>query len=95
MFHFEKRIISTLRKKRVDSHGAIADLLSSLCARHAPDCENLLSALKEGKMSSAGHRHSSSEIADLKSSGLFRDRCSKCLRKKLHPPQTTVQNLDD
>ena len=95
LFHFEKRIISTLRKKHVDSYDAITDLLSSLYTYHAPDYEHLLNALKEGKMSSTGHRYSSSEIADLKSSRLFCDRYSKYLWKKLHPAQTIVQNLDD
>ena len=37
LFHFEKRIISTLRKKHVDSYDAITDLLSSLYTYHAPD----------------------------------------------------------
>jgi len=95
LFHFEKRIISTLRKKHIDCYDAITDLLNSLYVYHAPDYERLLAALKEGTLSSTGHKYTSDEIADLKSSRLFRDRYSKYLRKKLHSTQTIVQNLDD
>jgi len=95
LFHFEQRIIKTLRKKHIDYMQAITDLLSSLCVCHAPDYENLLKALKEGTLSPTGKKYTSDEITELKSSRLFRERHAKCLRKVIHEPQTIRQNLDD
>ena len=93
-FHCEQRIIATMRKKHVDCSEAVTDLLACICTCHVPDCEKLLDALKSGKFSK-GHKCTSSEIADLKSSRQFRDRHAKCLRKQMHPPQTMIQKLDD
>jgi len=95
LFHYEKRIIHTMRKKHVDCSDAINDLLSALCTCHPPDYEKLLTALKEGTMSQNGHKHSSADIANLQASGLFRDRYSKHLRKQLHSTETIIQKLDD
>ena len=95
LFHYEQRIISTMRKKHIDCSEAITNLLASVYTYHGPDYENLLNALKEGKLSANGHKYSTSEIADLKASRVFQDRYSKYLRKQLYPPQTIVQNLDD
>ena len=95
LFHFQKRIISTLRKKHVDYFEAVADLLAALYVHCADDYENLLSALKNGTLSRTGKRCSSEEIADLKRSRVFRDRHAKCLRKQLHKEETIVQALDD
>jgi len=95
LFHFEQRIIRTLKKKHVDCSQAITDLLSSLYVYHAPDYEKLLKALKEGTLSPTGKKCSSEEISELKASKLFRERYSKYLRKVIHQPETTQQNLDD
>jgi len=69
--------------------------LSCLYVHHAPDYEKLLSALKDGSLSSKGHKCTSDEIADMKGSKIFRKRYSKYLRKQLHSAETIVQNLDD
>jgi len=44
LFHFEQRIIRTLRRKHVDYFQAVTDLLASLCHIYAPDYEKLLTA---------------------------------------------------
>ena len=95
LFHFQKRIVSTLKKNHIDCTVAVTDLLASLCVCCSEDCEQLLAALKNGSLSRSGKKHSLEEISDMKRSSVFRDRYSKCLRKQLHQPETTNQMLDD
>jgi len=52
LFHFERRMLSTLRKKHADFLDAVTDLLSALCEFESTDYENLLIALKNGTLSS-------------------------------------------
>jgi len=93
LFHFEQRVIRTLRKNHVDYSRAVTDFLSALYHYYAPDYEKLLTALKDGKFSKK--KYSSEEIADLKAGKLFRERHAKYLRKVIHEPTTIQQNLDD
>jgi len=95
LFHFQKRIVSTLRKKHIDYNVAVTDLLASLYAYCEEDYEQLLVALKNGTLSRTGKKYSSDEISDMKRSSMFRERYSKYLRKKLHQPETISQMLDD
>ena len=95
LFHHQKRIISTLRKKHIDCNEAVAHLLASLCECCSDDCEQVLAALKNGALSHSKKKHSSEEMSDMKRSSMFRERCSKCLRKKLHKHKTIMQNSDD
>jgi hypothetical protein len=74
VFHFEKRIISTLRKNHVDYMQAIADLLGALYCYCAEDYETLLAAMKDGSLSATGKKYNSDEVNDLKGTRLFRDR---------------------
>ena len=93
LFHFDQRIIRTLRRKHVDYSQAVTDLLASLYHYYAPDYEKLLTALKEGKFTKK--KYSSEEIAELKAGKLFRERYAKYIRKIINEPQTIAQNLDD
>jgi len=95
LFHYEQRIIRTLRKQHVDCSQAITDLLASIYSYYAPDYEKLLEALKSGKMSSKGKKYTSEDIAEMKRTKLFRERCNKYLRKVIKEPQTIRQNLND
>jgi len=95
LFHFQKRIVSTLRKKHVDYFDAVTDLLAALYAHHPSDYEQLLNALKNGTLSRTGKKYSSEEISDMKRSRVFRDRHAKYLRKQIHEKETVVQALDD
>ena len=95
LFHFQKRIIGTLRTKHVDCFDAVTDLLAALHSCCSSDCEQLLNALKSGTLSRAGKKCSSDEISDMKRSRVFRDRHAKHLRKQLHKKETIVQGLDD
>jgi len=95
LFHYQKRIISTLRKNHVDYFDAITDLLAALYAYHPEDYARLLSALKDGSLSKKGTKYTSSDITAMKGTRLFRDRYAKYLRKQMHPHTTIVQMLDD
>jgi len=95
LFHYQKRIISTLKKKHIDYNVAVTDLLAGLYVYHSEDYENLLVVLKNGSLSRSGKRYSLEDISDLKRSSTFRDRYLKYLRKKLHQPETICQMLDD
>jgi hypothetical protein len=95
LFHYEKRIISTLRKKHIDYMDALTDLLSALYVYCPQDYERLLTALKEGTLSQSGKKYTSEEVAALRGTKLFRDRYAKFLRKEMREHQTMVQMLDD
>lgn len=95
LFHYEKRIISTLRKKHIDYFDAITDLLAAMYVYCPSDYEKLLSALKDGSLSPTGKKYSSSEISALKGTRVFRDRYAKYLRKQMNEQQTIIQMLDD
>ena len=81
LFHFEKCIVSTLKKKHADCLQAVNDSLHCLCTCNSDDCECLLNALKDGSLT--GKRHSSQDIMDLKGTKFFRDRCSESLCKQM------------
>jgi len=72
LFHYQKRIISTLRKKHVDHNEAVTHLLAALYEYCSKDYEKLLSALKKGTMSRSGKRYSSDEISEMKRTSVFR-----------------------
>jgi len=95
LFHFQKRILRTLRKKHVDFHDAVGDLLMALYEYEAKDYENVLSALKNGTLSPTGKQYTTEEISDLQLTKYFRVRYGKYLRKQLREPHTMIQRLDD
>ena len=95
LIHYQKRIISTLRKKHVDYNEAVTHLLAAMHEHCSDDYEKLLTSLKNGTLSRAGKKCTSEEISDMKRSSVFRDRYAKYLRKRLHKHETIVQNLDD
>jgi len=94
LFHFEKRILRTIRKRHIDFHDAVADLLDAVYEYEASDYEVLLTALKDGTLAPTGKKYTTTEIASLKATKYFRDRYGKYLRKRLRPPNTMVQRLD-
>ena len=95
LFHYQKRIISALKKTHVDYFDAITDLLAALHACCPEDYEKLLGALKDGSLSKTNRKCASSEITEMKGTKTFRDRHAKCLRKQMHENQTIIQLLDD
>ena len=95
LFHYEKRIIHTLRKKHIDHTDALADLLNSIYYYCPQDFENLLTSLKTGTLSPTAKKHSADEINDLIGTKIFRDRYGKYLKKNLHKPETMRQKLDE
>jgi len=95
LFHFEKRILSTLQKKHVDFHDAVSDLLRALYEYEAKDYENVLTALKNGTLSPTGKQYTTEEISDLQLTKFFCVRYGKYLRKRLREPNTMIQRLDD
>ena len=95
LFHYQKRILSTLRKNHIDCFDTVTDLLASLCECCPDDYDRLLSALKDGTLSRSGRKCSSEEISEMKRTRVFRDRCAKCLRKRLHKEATIAHSLDD
>ena len=94
-FHYQKRIISTLKKTHIDYFDAITDLLAALYAHCPDDYEKLLSALKDGSLSKTGRKYSSIEITQMKGTKTFHDRYAKYLRKQMHEKHAMRQMLDD
>ena len=95
LFHYQKRIIGTLRKTHVDYFDAVTDLLAALCVHCSDDYDRLLAVLKNGTLSRTNRKYTSEEIWDLKRTQMFRDRYAKYLWKKLDGEATIVQMLDD
>ena len=95
LFHFEKRILSTLRKGHIDHMDAVTDLLAALYSYNNDDYEKLLAALQNGTLSQTGKKYSLQEITELKQTKLFRDRYAKYLRKRLNGHLTMIERLDD
>ena len=92
LFHYIQRITKTLKKNHVDHFLAVTSLLKAIYRHNQEDYEKLLSALKNGTLST---KCSDEEIVDLKASKLFRQRHAKHLRKEMRPPNTIRQMLDD
>ena len=86
LFHYEKRILRTIRKNHIDFHSAVTDLMEATYEFESMDYEKVLVALKDG---------STQDAAMLKTTKYFRDRCGKHLRKRLHHPNTMTQQLGD
>jgi hypothetical protein len=96
LFHFLQRIIKTLRKGHIDYFSAVNQLLDSVYYYYNKnDYENLLRALKDGTLSSAGIRYTDDEIADMKLTKTFRKRYGKYLRKHIRPPESMKQQLEE
>jgi len=95
LFHYEKRILKTLRKKHIDCHDAVGDLLFAVYAYDEQDYEKLLVAMKKGTLPSNGKSFTDQEIDDLKGTKQFRDRYGKYLRKRLRLPETMRQAIDN
>ena len=93
LFHYEKRILSTLRKGHIDYFEAMSGLLNCLYEYLPEDYEKVLYALKHGLLSADGKHYSMVEISDMQSSKVFRHRYSKYLRKKMIEPETMRQRL--
>jgi len=92
LFHYEKRILRTIRKNHIDFHSAVTDLMDAIYEFESTDYEKVLVALKDG---SIGKKHTTQDIVTLKTTKYFRDRYGKYLRKRLHHPNTMIQRLDD
>lgn len=93
LFHFEQRIIRTLRNRHVDYNRALNQLLDCIYYYNQHDYERLLTALKKGTI--GGSAHDEEDIAHLKSTKYFRERYGKFLRKQIRPPNVICERLDD
>ena len=95
LFHYEKRIIKTLRKKHVDYFASVTALLDALYTYCANDYERLITALKDGSLAPTGKKYDNEDIAELKETKQFRVRYGKYLRKQLRPTHTMMERLDE
>ena len=93
LFHFIQQITRTLKKRHVDHFVCVNALLNCIYQYHQDDYEKLLTALKSGTLGST--KYTDDEIADLKSTKVFRRRCDKYLRKEMRPPNVLCSMLDE
>jgi len=93
LFHCVQRITRTLKKKHADHFHAVNGLLNAICKHNEEDYERLLQALKNGTLS--GTKCTEDDIADLKASKAFRQRCDRYLRKEIRPANVLREMLDD
>ena len=92
LFHWLKRISSTLRQRHVDYKKALLALSMCVYAWHADDLNGVIQALLNGAL--GGHKHSDHEITELRSNGKFKSRYAEYIKKVFHPPETINANLD-
>jgi len=71
---------------------AVNGLLKAIYRHNQDDYKKLLCALKNGTLST---KYTDEEIADLKTTKIFRQRYGKCLGKEIHPPAVMREMLDD
>ncbi|KAG7367320.1 hypothetical protein IV203_029991 [Nitzschia inconspicua] len=93
LFHFIQRITRTLRKNYVDYALASRKLLKSVYSYHPKDYEDLLAALKAGRL--GRKKFTSHDIENMQRGKIFRQRYKKYLRKVIKPPETMIQCLDN
>jgi len=92
LFHCVQRLTKTLKKNHVDHYRAVNCLLNCTCHCNDEDHELLLTALKEGTLST---KCSDDEISELKATKVFKQRCDRHLRKEIRPPHIMCSMLDD
>ena len=95
LFHYIQRITRTLRKTHVDYCRCIKSLLQAVYFCNHHDYEAVLTALKNGSLSSTGIKYTDDDISVMQSSKLFNQRYGKYLRKEIRPPTTMVSMLED
>ena len=94
LFHFLKRMTSTMRQNHVDHQCALFDLLECVYTYHEEDLDKLIKVLKNGTMSLQKTKYTSEDIADMQMNGVFRKRYSKYLRKIIRPENIIQLKLD-
>jgi len=82
LFHFQKRILSTPRKKHINFTDAMSQLLFALYDYCPDDYEKLLLALKEGSLSTKKKMYSATDIEYMQETRTFQKRYGKYLRNK-------------
>ena len=95
LFHFIQRIVKTLRKNHIDFGHAIRDLLDALYDYDDRDFNKLVTALKDGTMSSTGEKLSDKEIVEMRQTKQFRTRYGKHLRKRIRRKETIITKLEE
>lgn len=95
LFHYQQRIIKTLRQGHVDYHMAVRDLCDCVYEWEAGAYKALLQALKEGKMGRDSNPVTNREITEMKMNGTFKKRYQKYLPKKIRPSEVIEQKLED
>ena len=92
-FHFAQRIIRTLQKRHIHCCFATNMLSNAVHFYNQEDHENLLIVSKDGRLN--GKKHSDEDVAELKSTKCFRQRCSRHLRKETRSPNVIQEKLDE
>jgi hypothetical protein len=94
LFHFQQRILRTLRQGHVDYHRAIRDLCHAIYEWEEDSYDALLEALKDGKMGrEGGDPKTRKDIMDMELTPNFRKKFAKYLKKKIRPPSVMGQYL--
>ena len=92
LYHFQQRIIKTLRQGHRHYHKALNELLECVYGFEPESYNALLKALKAGQMGRSGPL-STAEILEMQSGPEFRRKYSKFLMKQINPPDVIAHNL--
>ena len=92
LYHFQQRIIKTMRQGHRHYHKALNELLECVYGFEPDSYNALLKALKAGQMGRSGPL-SPAEILEMQSGPEFRRKYSKFLMKQIHPPDVIAHNL--
>jgi hypothetical protein len=96
LFHYEQRIIKTLRQGHIDYHKAIKDLCNSVYSWESKSFNKLLAALSSGTLGNGGKPMSNQQIQKMMcTSGEFRKKYAKYLMKCIREPEIIRQMLTE
>ena len=95
LFHYQQRIVKTLRQGHIDYHRALRELCECIYYWEEHTFEALLNALLNGLMGKSGDDPKThSEITAMQNSAAFKRKYGKYLMKCIRPANQIRQRLD-
>ena len=95
LYHFQQRIIKTLRQGHIDYHRALRELCHCIYEWEPETYQALVQALRAGNMGRDKKPLSDQDILDIEMSKDFRKKYGKFLMKKIRPPDVIRQKLEE
>jgi hypothetical protein len=95
LFHYQQRIIKTLRQGHHDYHRAVKDLCECVYEWEPGTYASLLEALGQGKMGRNSDKLSRKDVMDMQMSPTFKRKYARFLMKRIWPAEVISQKLEE